>query len=231
MTGRIAVAASFADIDNDGDEDLFVTTVRGGNLLFENDGRGRFHDVTAESSRRSRPPLLGQCVFRLQQRRAARSAGLQCRPLHQRHQGRARGIRRPARRVFRPHVPGAIEHPVLYQNLGQPPLQRCHDRGEAAARGMVRRCRSRRPQPGRLARRLLSQHDGRQPLFRKPAGGRTFVEKTKSYFPKTSWGAMGIKFFDYDNDGRLDLFVTDMHSDMCEDVGPELGNQKGQASG
>jgi enediyne biosynthesis protein E4 len=25
---------------------------------------------------------------------------------------------------------------------------------------------------------------------------------------------MGVKFFDYDNDGRMDLYVTDMHSDM-----------------
>jgi hypothetical protein len=32
---------------------------------------------------------------------------------------------------------------------------------------------------------------------------------------------MGVKFFDYDNDGRLDLFVTDMHSDMSEEVGPD----------
>ena len=52
-------------------------------------------------------------------------------------------------------------------------------------------------------------------------GGKTFVEKTRQYFPKTSWGAMGIKFFDYDNDGRPDLFVTDMHSDMSIEVGPD----------
>ena len=25
---------------------------------------------------------------------------------------------------------------------------------------------------------------------------------------------MGVKFFDYNLDGRMDLFVTDMHSDM-----------------
>ena len=30
---------------------------------------------------------------------------------------------------------------------------------------------------------------------------------------------MGIKFFDFNNDGRPDLFVTDMHSDMSEHVG------------
>jgi hypothetical protein len=52
-------------------------------------------------------------------------------------------------------------------------------------------------------------------------GGKRFVDKTAEYFPKTSWGAMGIKFFDYDNDGRADLLVTDMHSDMSHEVPPE----------
>ena len=51
--------------------------------------------------------------------------------------------------------------------------------------------------------------------------GRRFVDKTAQVFPRTSWGAMGIKFFDYDNDGRPDLLVTDMHSDMSQTVGPE----------
>jgi hypothetical protein len=44
--------------------------------------------------------------------------------------------------------------------------------------------------------------------------GKGFVEKTAAYFPKTPWGAMGIKFFDFNQDGLMDLFVTDMHSDM-----------------
>ena len=43
------MSASFADIDNDGDADLYVTTVRGGNMLFENDGHGRFQDISAAS--------------------------------------------------------------------------------------------------------------------------------------------------------------------------------------
>src|SRR5207253_5740145 len=46
MEDAIAVACSFADIDNDGDADLFVTTVRHGNRLFENTGGGRFRDIT-----------------------------------------------------------------------------------------------------------------------------------------------------------------------------------------
>ena len=58
------------------------------------------------------------------------------------------------------------------------------------------------------------------------AGGKRFVDKTEQYFSKTPWGSMGVKFFDFDNDGRMDLFVTDMHSDMSAAVGPELEKQK-----
>jgi len=31
---------------------------------------------------------------------------------------------------------------------------------------------------------------------------------------------MGVKFFDFDNDGRMDLFISDMHSDMMQDLDP-----------
>jgi enediyne biosynthesis protein E4 len=57
-------------------------------------------------------------------------------------------------------------------------------------------------------------------------GGTRFVRKSREVFPRTSWGAMGVKVFDFDNDGRLDLFVTDMHSDMSEEVPPERDKLK-----
>jgi hypothetical protein len=57
-------------------------------------------------------------------------------------------------------------------------------------------------------------------------GGKKFVEKTAEYFSKTPWGAMGVKFFDYDNDGRMDLIVTDMHSDMMTEISPTQEKQK-----
>jgi hypothetical protein len=37
---------------------------------------------------------------------------------------------------------------------------------------------------------------------------------------------MGVKFFDYDNDGRMDLFVTDMHSDMMDEIAPHNEKEK-----
>lgn len=49
LPDRISVGAAFADVDNDGHPDLFVTTVRGGNVLFKNDGRGHFTDITQEA--------------------------------------------------------------------------------------------------------------------------------------------------------------------------------------
>ena len=49
MSDRISVSASFGDIDNDGDPDLFVTSVRSGNMLFENLGDGSFEDISEAS--------------------------------------------------------------------------------------------------------------------------------------------------------------------------------------
>ena len=51
--------------------------------------------------------------------------------------------------------------------------------------------------------------------------GESFEKKSREVFPKTPWGAMGIKVFDYNNDGLLDIIISDMHSDMSEDIGPE----------
>lgn len=42
-------AASFSDVDLDGDLDLFVANEEGSNRLFLNDGTGHFHDVTVAS--------------------------------------------------------------------------------------------------------------------------------------------------------------------------------------
>ena len=40
------------------------------------------------------------------------------------------------------------------------------------------------------------------------AAGRTFVRKSRQVFPRTSWGSMGIKVFDFNNDGLKDYFAA-----------------------
>src|SRR5205085_5347811 len=46
---RVCVAATWADYDNVGKLDLFVTSTRGGNVLFRNLGGGKFKDVTKQA--------------------------------------------------------------------------------------------------------------------------------------------------------------------------------------
>ena len=45
---------------------------------------------------------------------------------------------------------------------------------------------------------------------------------TKAVLGRTSWGTVGAKAFDYDGDGRLDLFLVDMHSDMWMSLTDDL---------
>jgi hypothetical protein len=227
LAGRVGVGAAFADIDNDGSPDLFVTTVRGGNALFKNDGHGHFTDITQESG-------LGL---------AAHSSGafffdydndglldlLVCNVGKYTYdekgpEGEYVGIPN----AFEGHLhPDRFEHPVLYKNMGHhhfkdvtadvglDPHGWCGDASFADVNG-----------------------DGYPDIFflnmqghshyYENQGGKKFIEKTEQYFPKTPWGAMGIKFFDYDNDGRMDLFIVDMHSDMSQEADPE--NEKAKST-
>ncbi|RPI75489.1 MAG: VCBS repeat-containing protein, partial [Planctomycetaceae bacterium] len=49
MCEMVGPGGALFDSDGDGDLDLYVTTYRGGNHLFRNDGRGAFTDVTQQA--------------------------------------------------------------------------------------------------------------------------------------------------------------------------------------
>src|SRR6185295_19664019 len=59
----------------------------------------------------------------------------------------------------------------------------------------------------------VSNMFGANHLYRNRGDG-TFEEVTQSALGRTSWGAMGARFFDADGDEFPDLYVVDMHSDM-----------------
>ena len=220
LPDRIGVSASFGDVDNDGDPDLFVTTVRGGNALFENDGHGRFRDITREAGVELAAHSSG-AVF-LDYDNDGRADLLVCNV--GRYTSDAKGpdgAYRGLEDAFSGHLhPGRAEYPALYRNLGGNrfrelsaevglrPRSWSGDASFADVNG-----------DGRVDLYLLNMQ-GDDHYFEN-AGDRGFVDKTAEVFPKTPWGSMGIKFFDFDNDGLLDLFVTDMHSDMSEEIGPE----------
>jgi hypothetical protein len=54
---------------------------------------------------------------------------------------------------------------------------------------------------------------GRSQLYRNNGDG-TFSDVTLRVLGRTPWGGVGTRVFDFNNDGKLDLFIVDMHSDM-----------------
>jgi hypothetical protein len=227
LADRIGVAASFADTDNDGDPDLYVTTVRGGNTLFENDGRGRFEDVTAASGLGYNGHSSGAVFFDFD-----RDGRLD---LFLTNVGRyttdtvaGDGYRFYVafEDAFQGHLrPERGEQSRLYRNEGGNRF-----RDVSAAMGLEDFAWSGDASP------IDGNGDGWPDLYvlnmqgddeyYENAQGRRFVRRSRAVFPRTSWGAMGIKVFDIDNDGRMDIFITDMHSDMSQEVGPEHEREK-----
>jgi hypothetical protein len=220
LANRISVAASFADIDNDGDQDLFVTTVEGGNVLFENDGQGHFKDISKSAGVDFVGHSSGAVFFDYD------NDGLLdlyvCNVGRYTTSEKGRGgapVGLPD--AFSGHLhPDRAENGILYRNLGHNKFENVTDKvglGPAGWSGDA----SFADLNGDGFPDLYTLNMQGPSHYYENAGGKKFVDKTAEVFPRTSWGAMGIKFFDFDNDGRPDLFITDMHSDMSEEVGPE----------
>jgi len=225
LAGRISVAAAFADIDNDGDQDLFVTTVRGGNALFENDGQGHFKDITREAGLSLIAHSSGAFFFDYDNDGLLDLLVCNVGKYTYDEKG-PNGEYVGIPNAFDGHLhPDRFEYPVLYKNLGHNRFKDVTAEVGLSPHGWC----------GDASFSDLNG-DGWPDIFflnmqghshyHENQGGKKFVEKTDQYFPKTPWGAMGIKFFDYDNDGLMDLFIVDMHSDMSEEPGPENEKKK-----
>lgn len=215
LEDQISVTASFADVDNDGAPDLFVTTVRHGNHLFRNLGGGRFQDVSREAGLDYVGHSSGAVFFDFDNDGLLdlflTNVGVYTGDL----KGRG-GYYLAFPDAFYGHLyPKRTELSVLYRNLGQGRFRdvstemNLHDAswcGDATVADLNR---------DGYPDLYVVNMQGDDHYYENQAGKR-FVEKTAAYFPKTPWGAMGLKFFDYNQDGLPDLYITDMHSDMTE---------------
>jgi hypothetical protein len=219
MPDAIAVACSFADIDNDGDPDLFVTTVRHGNHLFENLGGGRFRDITQEAG----VGYIGHssgAVFFDYDGDGLLDLFVTNVGVYTTNERGAGGYFIGLSDGFMGHLhPDRAEASILYHNLGG---NRFKD--VTRATGLIDKSWS------GDATSLDINGDGFPDLYILDMqggdhlwlneGGKRFRDATSRYFPKAPWGSMGVKSFDFDGDGRQDLFVTSMHPDMWENVRP-----------
>jgi hypothetical protein len=216
---RVSVAASFADVNNSGHQDLYVTTVNQRNVLFENDGHGNFKDITQEAGLTLVSHSSGSMFFDYDNDGLPDLLVCNVGAYTSNEKG-PHGEYVGLKDAFVGHLhPERFEYPVLYKNMGNykfkdvtadvglKPNGWCGDATVADVNG-----------DGWPDIFFLNMQ-GASHYFEN-VQGKKFVEKTEEYFPRTPWGSMGLGFFDYDNDGRMDLLITDMHSDMMEEQGP-----------
>ena len=215
LLDKVCVAASFADFDNDGLPDLFVTTVRMGNVMFRNLGGGIFKDVTVESGLAVKRPLhsSGAVVFDFN------GDGLLdlfvCNVgAYTRNEKGADGSFLGRSDAFQGWMfPERSEQSVLYQNMGGGRFEDVSAKVGLEHRGWSGDATFCDLNGDGFPDLYVLSMSGDDKYYENEAGHR-FVERTSRYFPRTPWGSMGVKFFDFNLDGAMDLFVTDMHSDM-----------------
>ena len=220
LRDRVGVTASFADVDNDSDPDLYVTTVRGGNVLYENDGKGRFTDVTKQSGLEYSGHSSGAVFFDFDNDGLLDLFLVNVGKYTTEEKGRG-GYFVGFADAFAGHLkPDRTERSRLYRNLGKNRFADVTDQVGPFDTGFSGDASFTDFDGNGFPDLYVLNMQGDDHYFVNE-GGKRFVEKTAQYFPKTPWGTMGIKFFDFDNDGRMDLLLTDMHSDMTEEIGPD----------
>ena len=206
-----------ADVDDDGLYDIYFVTQLGANQLWRNRGNGTFEDIT-ESSGLGYSGHSSSAVFFDYDR-----DGLLDLFLTNVGQYTTDEVGRGNYYVGLPdafvghRLPERYEQSLLFRNTGG-------DRfvNTSVQTGLTDSSWTGAASPidvnddGWLDLYVLSMqgHDS----YYENVEGRRFDEKSRDVFPQTSWGSMGIKTLDFDNDGRMDIFITDMHTDMVDGV-------------
>jgi len=210
---RVCVAATFVDYDNDGLLDLFVTSTRGGNVLFKNVGGGKFKDVTKDAGLTHIGHSQTAVFFDYD------NDGYLDLFLTNTAQWTKTNFDAAARYwPGKDDLTGDLlnspkEENILYRNNGNGTFTNVTKEAGLTGRGWTGDAAAfDYDGDGRIDLFVCSMF-GRCQLYHNDGGGK-FTDVTLSVLGRTPWGGMGAKAFDYDNDGRLDLFVVDMHSDM-----------------
>jgi hypothetical protein len=209
---RICVGATFADYDNDGHQDLFVTSTRGGNVLFHNNGDGTFTDVTKQAGVSHIGHSQTAVFFDYDNDGfldllVTNTAKWTTDNFDDKQRYWA-GVESLSQ--F-----GAMEKEpnILYHNNGNGTFTDVTTKAGLQGRGWAGDVAVFDYNDDGRIDVLIASMWGRSQLYRNNGDG-TFTDVTLDTLGRTPFGAVGTKVFDLDNNGRLALFIVDMHSDM-----------------
>jgi hypothetical protein len=209
---RVCVAATWADYLNEGRQSLFVTSTRGGNMLFRNLGDGTFKDVTKEAGLTHVGHSQTAAFFDYD------NDGYLDLFVTNAADWTSNDYNKESHYFPGPSdiwklAASPKEYNILYHNNGDGTFTDVTAKAGLAGQGW-----------GGDVAVFDYNDDGRPDLFvtnmfgasqlYRNNGDGTFTDVTKEVLGRTSWGAIGSKVLDFNNDGRLDLLVVDMHSDM-----------------
>lgn len=214
LKDRICVGAAFGDFDNDDDQDLYITSTRGGNVLFENVGQGRFRDVTESAGLTCVAHSQGPAFFDydndgdldLLVANSGRWTLPDLDPSGNYYPGTSDLWSSVFARENR-------EFNHLYGNDGQGKFSDVTAETGLAGVGWCGDLAIFDYDEDGYLDVLVTNMFGGSQLYHNELGKR-FENMTAETLGRTSMGAIGSKAFDFNNDGRLDLFIADMHSDM-----------------
>jgi hypothetical protein len=209
---RVCVAATWADYDNSGRQSLFVTSTRGGNILFKSLGNGKFQDVTKEAGL----TLAGHCqtaVFFDYDNDGYLDLLVTRTADWTQHQFDTTAHYFPGLPSLWTLASQPHEDNVLYHNNGDGTFTDVTAKSGLKGKGWSVDAAVLDYDGDGYLDVLVTCMFGPSQLYHNNGDG-TFTEVTAKALGRTSWGGMGCKAFDFNNDGKLDLFIVDMHSDM-----------------
>ncbi|HEV3081760.1 MAG TPA: CRTAC1 family protein [Gemmataceae bacterium] len=210
---RVCVSAAFVDYDNDGRQDLFVTSTRGGNVLFRNLGNGQFQDVTAQAGL-SHVGHSQAAVFFDFDNDGYLDLFLTNTAEWTSDNYEKKGLRYyEGKGDFDDFILSRKETNILYRNNGDGTFTDVTEKAGLKGLGWAGDAVAFDYNGDGHMDLFVTNMFGRCQLYRNNGNG-TFTDVTLQVLGRTPWGGVGARLLDLNSDGRLALYVVDMHSDM-----------------
>jgi enediyne biosynthesis protein E4 len=216
LEDRICVGAVAGDYDKDGDPDLFITSTRGGNVLFRNEGGGRFSDVTrvagvgyvGHSQTGAFLDYDRDADLDLFVANTAEWTVNQFDSTDGYYPGKG-----DAANALGDMARSRPEKNLLYRNNGDGTFTDVSAAAGIGGKGWSGDVAVVDYDEDGYDDLLVTRMFGAAHLFQNRGDG-TFRDVARTVLGRSSWGGVGARAFDYNNDGHLDLAILDMHSDM-----------------